>query len=581
MFILNAVDGIHIKHNKIYITEDSHVKTVLIAPGDRCVLTVNGKQVSEPIQISPDDDVTWQGSEEVDPPFDLSVTKDCLYVQLTVYTDCHYKWLAQLESGKDGWVVNCFPAPDPTRPLTVQDVLLQYRKQKWQATIDRTAVERALAEKAAQPIVIAKGEPATVGKNGWIETHYPLDEEVPFEEAGDKLNYREKRRIPILRPGDLMATIHPPIPGKPGKDVWGRTIPPKSAKPVKYRLKQNVREKNGKVYAKITGRPNMTQGKNPVLDIAPVYTVPGDVDLTFGHVRFEGDVIVLGNIMETMKVTASQRIIVHGSVYGAELVAGGSIHVDQTVRKSYVYAGQRGILARKVEQPLKQLREQVMSAERSRKLLVNEAKKKQKTIQEADLLYRLLTDYYPDVLNQTKNVLNIFDQSKGFLPDELIPLQGNLEQLNSESTSRIRMTTWRAVIEQIEHCLADILPSLLQGETLTLQTADVSHLNVNGDVVFEGKGSTHSHISASERILFTKPKASCRGGTLEAGQLIIAENLGSLSGSKTHCRAGRRIAAKSIQHCDIQIEGPPRYVEEVTNIEYYKQGNQTLSRHRK
>lgn len=577
---MNTVDGLHMTPNQIRITDRS-IKSVLIAPGDRCVLTVNGEQVSAPTEISPDDNVTWHGADETDPPFELSATEDRLHVQLTVYSDCHYKWAASLKPGKDGWMVNCFPEPDPTHPVTVQDVMQRYRQQKWQATVDRAAVERAIEEKAARPVVIAKGNPVTAGKDGWVEAHFSFNEEIPFEDSGDKLNYRERRRIPILRAGELMATIHPPTPGKPGTDVWGRLIPPKPARAVNCRFKQNVREENGKVYARITGRPEMTQGLSPVLDIVPVYTVPGDVDLTFGHVRFEGDVIVLGNVMETMKVTASQRIIIHGSVYGAELIAGGSVHVDQTVRKSNVYAGQRGILARKVKQPLKQLHKHIMSAEKSRKLLETEAIKKQKTVQETDILFHLLTHYYPDVLKQVKIVLNTFEQAKGRLPEEFVPLHESLERLNRESTLKFKMTTWRTVIEKLERCLAEILPSCLQEETLTLQTADVSHLEVYGDVVFEGKGSTHSHISASERILFTKPNAACRGGTLEAGQLIIAEHLGSLSGNKTICRAGKRISAKSIQHCDIQIEGPARYVEEMTNIEYYKDGDQTVSRHRK
>lgn len=575
---MNAGNGIQVTGDKIRIA-DPDLKSALIVPGKHCILTVSGRKVSSPIQIAPEDDVTWRGAHETDPPFEFKVTADRLQVQLTVYADCYDKWAASLERKKERWIVNCSPEPDPNRPVRVDDIIRQYRARRFQAVLDRSAVEQALDEKAGTPVVIARGIPATKGKNGWVEPHFALDEEVEFETTGNRINFREKRRIPILRAGDLMATVHPPTPGKPGTDVWGHPIPPAPARPAKYRLKQNVREDNGKIYAKITGRPSMTREVSPVLDVVSVYTVPGDVDLTFGHVRFEGDVIVLGNILESMKVTATQRIIVHGGVYGAELAAGGSVHVDQTISNSKVYAGQRGTLARKLQQPLKKLYRHVMSVEKSRQQLESEAKKQQKTVLQTDILYHLLTRFYPDTTKQIKTVLNLLDTAnKGLLPNEFIPVKESLERLVEESKSRFRLATWQSVRDELQRFLHETLATCLQKETLTLQTADVSELEVHGDIVFTGKGSTHSHMSASERILFTKPNASCRGGSLTAGKRIVAENLGSLSGSKTVCRAGKRIAAKSIQHCDIQIEGPVQYVEDMTDIEFYKDKDQTRSR---
>lgn len=574
---MSPIRNVQLIDDKIRLVE-GHVEKVLIKPGDNCVFTVEGKKVTTSIHIGPDEEVTWHGSTDTDPPFELTVSSDHLQVLLTVFSDHYFKWAGSLESVPDGWVLHCTPKPDLTRPVMVEDVLQEYRELKLQASVDKPAIERALKEKSSQPVVIANGKPPVEGKDGSIEPHFPLDEEVVFEEAGDRMNYREKRRIPIVRSGELMATIHPPVSGQPGTDVWGRPIPPKPTRAIRYRLKPSVQEEAGKIYAKVTGRPSITRSASPVLDIIPVYTVPGDVNLTTGHVRFEGDVVVLGDVMETMKVIAGQRIIIHGSVYNAELIAGGTIHIDHTVRKSKVYAGQRGVLARKLRQPLQQLYRQVQQVETWRGRIESEAKKANQSVQEKDILFHLLNNRFPDIMKHMKHILDIFEAFHGFLPDELKPLEESLDRFMLDHTNQFRLTTWQTVVRHLKHCIEEGLHPLLEEETLTMETADLSELEVHGDLVFTGKGSTHSTLSANRNILFTKPNASCRGGTLTAGQHIVAEHLGSLSGSKTVCRAGGRIRAKSIQHCDIQIAGPALYVEEMTDAEYYKEDDQTLSR---
>lgn len=575
---MSSVHNVQIAADQIRVGQTDGVR---ITPGENCVLTVDGVNVTSPVQISSGQAVTWQGHGPLPQPFRLVASKDRMTVNLIIDSDCHYKWEADLLPDESGYVVNCVQKKDPARPLTVTDIIDEFKKQRFQANINWLALENAVNSKTSNPVPIAEGEPVTEGKNGWVETHFSTEEEVSFTRLGDRLNYREKRRIPVIRTGELMATIHPPTNGKAGKDVWGNLIPPKPVHPVNCRFKQNVREMNGNVYAAITGRPSMTRGVRPILDVIPAYTVAGDVDLETGHVHFEGDVIVHGNVLETMKVTAGQRIFVYGGVYNAELVAGGSVDVEGTVRKSKVYAGQRGVLAQKLERPLQQFYKQASAAERSRHMLEEQAQKQRKVVPTAELLNRLLLDHYPDVLKEGKRVLNIIQQFKGHLPEELAPLKEILARFIHESSLRFNFATWQGVLQETDQCLREKLAACLQHETLTLQTADVSELHVDGDVVFTGKGSTHSHIRAGKRIVFMQANASCRGGTLRAGDAIIAAHLGSLTGNKTTCRAGNRISAKSVQHCDIQIAGAVRYVEEMEEIEFYRDGEHTLTRNRR
>lgn len=98
---MNAGNSLQVTGDKIRMA-DPDLKSALIVPGKHCILIVSGKKVSSPIQIAPEDDVTWRGAHETDPPFEFKVTADRLQVQLTVYADCYDKWAASLERKKRG-----------------------------------------------------------------------------------------------------------------------------------------------------------------------------------------------------------------------------------------------------------------------------------------------------------------------------------------------------------------------------------------------------------------------------------------------------------------------------------------------
>lgn len=554
---------------------------VQLQPGDNCILTVNGSRVSNFIEVGPADAITWQGAQQSSPPFKITVSQDKTQVFVTVLANCYFTWVAQAEPAPGGYVVHCKEQPDPERRLTAEDVIRQFEEQQFKVRPDVDAIKAAIEKYEAKQVLIASGKPAVPGRDGYIEPHFSLDEEMNLsDQTGDTLNYREKRRIPVIHEGELMATVHPPVPGQAGLDVWGQPITPPPVREVSYRLRKHVYKKGQKVYAQITGRPSYIPGKNAILEVVPVYTVPGDVNLDTGHIRFAGDVVVNGNVTETMQVFAGQRIVVHGSVYNAELRAGGSIHVDRTISQSRVQAGLRGTFARQLRPPLKKLHKQATSIEQSRLRLVEQA---QKPLPDHLLLRRLINDYYPDFLKYAKEVAQLFTSmgeqlSSETMPEDLKPLQIGLNQLLQELETTVNLQTWQAFLSEIALCLREKLDACLQDETLVTQTADVSHLQVHGDIVFTGKGSTQCHCIASRRIMFSRADAACRGGHLEAGEEIVAGNIGSLIGSKTFCKAGKRIAAHTVQHTDIHVAGRVEYVEHETEIEFYKEADMTLTR---
>ena len=76
-----------------------------------------------------------------------------------------------------------------------------------------------------------------------------------------------------------------------------------------------------RIVATIPGRPVLEKG---VVSVAPVLTIPGDVDADTGNIRFDGDVIIRGSVREGLKVVAGRDIIIGGVVimrlYGPEAI---------------------------------------------------------------------------------------------------------------------------------------------------------------------------------------------------------------------------------------------------------------------
>jgi uncharacterized protein (DUF342 family) len=98
----------------------------------------------------------------------------------------------------------------------------------------------------------------------------------------------------------------------------------------------------------MNGQVVVTGGK---INVEPVYTVQGDVNLRTGNIIFLGTVIITGNVEDGFSVKAAGNIEVHGTVERAELDAEGDIIVHQGItgkNAGFVRAG-RSIWARFIE----------------------------------------------------------------------------------------------------------------------------------------------------------------------------------------------------------------------------------------
>jgi uncharacterized protein (DUF342 family) len=130
--------------------------------------------------------------------------------------------------------------------------------------------------------------------------------------------------------GQVLARKIPAAFGESGRTVTGKLLPARDGADTRLEAGRNVRlsEDECSAIAEINGQVVISAGK---LNVEPIFTVPGDVNLKTGNILFLGTVIVKGNVEDGFSVKAAGNIEIMGSVGRCNLDAEGEIIVHQGI----------------------------------------------------------------------------------------------------------------------------------------------------------------------------------------------------------------------------------------------------------
>ncbi|MDI7247914.1 MAG: FapA family protein, partial [Bacillota bacterium] len=207
--------------------------------------------------------------------------------------------------------------------------------------LDHEEIRRAADAADGIPRVVARGEPVQEGRNGFVEYLFnwkPTEIVYGDEERAD---YWERYVYPSVKEGDVLAVLHPPAPGTPGKKVTGEVALPRPVREAMLRAKDGVKlsEDGRKAVAVIAGRPVLEGRWAPYLRVVRLMVHSGNIDIKSGNVHFWGDLLILGNVTEGAEVCAHGDITIIGDATGAVLRAGGKVVCRGNLIGSRVRAG--------------------------------------------------------------------------------------------------------------------------------------------------------------------------------------------------------------------------------------------------
>ncbi len=205
--------------------------------------------------------------------------------------------------------------------------------------VSREKFERILREK--QPVynqVIAVGKSPVMGKPARLVWDVPLEPKNTEEEK--RIDFKEGLKFVPVKEGQVLVTKIPAQAGVDGRSVKGEIISSLGEDiPLPAGSNVTVSEDGLKLLAAMDGSAYWQQGK---IHIDKVLQIKGDVSYGTGNVKFNGPVVIEGDVRSGFRVEARDSIMIGGNVEAAHIY---SQQGDITIKYGVVGKNRAKILA--------------------------------------------------------------------------------------------------------------------------------------------------------------------------------------------------------------------------------------------
>ena len=201
-------------------------------------------------------------------------------------------------------------------------------------------LEALLKAGQATDYLIAQGRSAVPGLDAQFHSLIPeIQERRPQINKHGIADFRDLGQLILVKQGDPLMRRTLPTEGKKGENILGQVLTPRPSQntPFTSDLKGAMLDPDDRelLRATIVGQPLLFP--NGVM-VSPTITVP-QVNIETGNLSFDGTINILGDVMDGMKVYASEDIFIGGTVEAAEIEAGGNISIKGGVIGSSVSTG--------------------------------------------------------------------------------------------------------------------------------------------------------------------------------------------------------------------------------------------------
>jgi hypothetical protein len=177
---------------------------------------------------------------------------------------------------------------------------------------------------------IAFGKEAINGKDARVKHLVQSAQErilKPQERENGSVDMRDLGDIICVKIGDSLAQKIPNTNGVKGFSVKGIPIEPTPGQDIDLKVGEGTSLSPKNQHILISTRVGLPRVIDNGMEVDEVYQIK-NVDISTGHIKFEGSVIIEGDVCEGLKVIASGDITVGGFVESAQLESGGDITIS-------------------------------------------------------------------------------------------------------------------------------------------------------------------------------------------------------------------------------------------------------------
>lgn len=181
--------------------------------------------------------------------------------------------------------------------------------------------------------IVAKGEKPINGYNASFECLVETPSErvmQPQMQENGKVDMRDLGDLVAVKPGTPLMRKIPHLEGSPGLTVTNEPIKFTEGKDVSLNIGDNTEldpNDDHLLLATLAGIPYKINNGMRVDNALMI----DNVDVSFGHVNYEGDVIISGDIRDGMKINATGNITVAGFIESAHVVCAGDLIVGKGI----------------------------------------------------------------------------------------------------------------------------------------------------------------------------------------------------------------------------------------------------------
>ena len=218
--------------------------------------------------------------------------------------------------------------------FTVSDLKIWLRQCNVKAGIMDSAIEDMIEHNIYDVYTeVAVGKAPEKGKDGHFIYHVsnPDNASGPTILEDGSVEYVHTTQYTIVEEGDLLAEYVPATGGN-GYTVENEMRTPMKGKEQPPLRGRGFRIEGNKYYSVLHGKVELTDRGIYVVN---TLEVKGDVDMNSGHINFDGDVNIGGNVRSGMLIKASGSIEIKGHVGNCFINAGKDITIQQGMQGKF------------------------------------------------------------------------------------------------------------------------------------------------------------------------------------------------------------------------------------------------------